>query len=132
MLPNDPAARFPPAVHEHEAAWQIVEGRLEAARDVLDAVRATATWTGNLRIHGRVLAMLGDIHRQLGEMSRAAAVLDEAEELQVPNGYEGDLADFTWHRRGRRWFTSAGDWIPNVRANAMIDALSGLNYPRAL
>jgi hypothetical protein len=101
MLPSDPTAPFPPAVHEHYAAWLIIEGRVEAAREVLERVRTSATWTGNLRILGRVLAMLGDVYRRLGETSRAAAALDEAEELQVTNAYEGDLADFTLLARAK-------------------------------
>lgn len=140
LLPSDPAAPFPPAVHEHHAAWLLVEGRLAAARDVLEQLRANATWTGNLRIQGRVLGMLAEIYRQFGEPARALAALDEAEELQRANGYEGDLADFTWLARAKlvpgqrkvRSLLRQARWVQTSMGNPMGSARSLLLGARLL
>lgn len=95
LLSSNPTAPCPPALHEHHGASLAVQGNLAEAREVLERTRASALWVGNDRILARLLVLLADVYRQLNEPSVARSRLEEAEDLQVSNGYEGDLADFT-------------------------------------
>jgi proteasome accessory factor A len=82
---------------EHEGGYLLSQGRLEEARDVLQAA-CTAPREALCTTRGwcRAMAALGEVHRRLGNRAEAARALERAMSEQSENDHLGDRADFSW------------------------------------
>jgi proteasome accessory factor A len=87
---------------EHEGYTLLRQGKpalaLESLREAAVDFRFRAA---HVRVQARTLADQADAHRMLGQLAEADALLDHAERLQMENGFEGDLADFTHTYRAK-------------------------------
>jgi tetratricopeptide (TPR) repeat protein len=90
------------ALLEHEGYMLLRQGKAAEALEVLrEATVDFRFQAAHVRVQARTLADQADAHRMLGQVAEANTLLDHAERLQLENGYEGDLADFTFTYRAK-------------------------------
>jgi hypothetical protein len=88
----DDAAVF----REHAAATLIRNSRVEEAFEMLESCRQDGFFdTCSVRLKARLLAVLGEAHRVLGNTQDAMPLLVEAHQLQSEHGFHGQMAFFT-------------------------------------
>lgn len=87
---------------EHEGYMLLRQGKPALALESLREASVDHRFQGaHVRVQARTLADRADAHRMLGQLAEANALLDHAEILQRENGFEGDLADFTYTNQAK-------------------------------